>query len=340
MSDSGPARVAIACQGGGSHTAFTAGVLGGILRALAPKGAGPTAGVEVVALSGTSGGAMCALLAWDGLLRDDPERGAAQLDAFWRDNAANDPWSALLNTSIQLALQVRNFVPFPEVSPYVLPSWGQQQLRAMLERRVNFRELRALAQRPGAPGLVIGAVEVRSAAFDVFHGPEVSVECLLASAALPNLFPAVPVPGRGVYWDGLFSQNPPIRELTDYRPDELWVVQINPSTCMEVPTTLDAIHDRRNELAGNLALEQELRFIAKINELLGEGRLAGSKYRPITVSRITMKRDLGFASKLDRSPGFLSNLMAYGEAEAKRFLEERRQNLRPRLGRHAQANGA
>jgi hypothetical protein len=52
-------------------------------------------------------------------------------------------------------------------------------------------------------------VVVRSGAFEVFRGLELRVECLLASAALPTLFPAVSVPGRGVYWDGLFSQNPP-----------------------------------------------------------------------------------------------------------------------------------
>jgi NTE family protein len=127
-----------------------------------------------------------------------------------------------------------------------------------------------------------------------------------------------------VYWDGLFSQNPPIRELTDYCPDELWVVQVNPPTCAEVPTTLDAIRDRRNELAGNLSLEQELRFVEKINDLLAKGALAGGKYRPIGVHRIVLRRDLGYASKFDRAPAFLADLMTHGEAEAEQFLRERR----------------
>src|ERR671926_234668 len=47
-------RVAIACQGGGSHAAFTAGVLKGLLRSEQLEE------YEVVALSGTSGGAVCA----------------------------------------------------------------------------------------------------------------------------------------------------------------------------------------------------------------------------------------------------------------------------------------
>jgi NTE family protein len=196
----------------------------------------------------------------------------------------------------------------------------------MLERQVDFTALRERAQKRAEPGLVIGAVEVRTGAFAVFRGSEISVECVLASAAYPDLFPAVPIPGRGVFWDGLFSQNPPVRQLLDYRPDELWVVQINPPTRREVPTTVTAIEDRRNELAGNLSLEQELRFIAKVNEWLRAGLLAGGKYRPVAVSRLILDQDLDFASKFDRSPDFLRGLMAHGEAEAKRFLQQRREN--------------
>jgi NTE family protein len=49
-------RVAIACQGGGSHSAFTAGALERLLAEERER-------YEIVALSGTSGGAICALLA-------------------------------------------------------------------------------------------------------------------------------------------------------------------------------------------------------------------------------------------------------------------------------------
>ena len=84
-------RIAIACQGGGSHTAFTAGVLKRVLR---PE---VLARQEVVGLSGTSGGAICALLAWSALREDDPARAAALLDAFWADNSATDPMERLVN---------------------------------------------------------------------------------------------------------------------------------------------------------------------------------------------------------------------------------------------------
>jgi NTE family protein len=61
----GERRVAIACQGGGSHTAFTAGVLGRLL------GAEELNRYEIVGLSGTSGGAVCALLAWTAVVAGD-----------------------------------------------------------------------------------------------------------------------------------------------------------------------------------------------------------------------------------------------------------------------------
>ena len=148
---------------------------------------------------------------------------------------------------------------------------------------------------------------------------------VLASAAIPNLFRAVRV-GDGTYWDGLFSQNPPIRELVDTHPDELWVIQINPSRREGEPRTMVEIADRRNELSGNLSLHQELGFIEKIDQLLEEGRLtADGRYRQIVVrllelTRPPRSRSLGTASKLNRDPSFIRELLAHGRARAEEFL--------------------
>ncbi|HEX8201408.1 MAG TPA: patatin-like phospholipase family protein [Isosphaeraceae bacterium] len=308
-------RIAIACQGGGSHTAFTAGVLQGILERR-------TDDLAIVALSGTSGGAICALLAWDGLLRGDRRRGIDQLQRFWRDNTASSLLDSFLNYSVQMAIRLRSLVALPEISPYTYPSWTQEQLRKMLERRVDFAEVRALAAEVDAPELIVGAVDVLEGAFRVFQGAELRVESILASAAIPDLFPAVELDGR-FYWDGLFSQNPPIRELTRRKPDEIWVVQINPPGSDHVPRTPDDITDRRNELAGNLSLEQELRFIETINDLLRRGQLVNSPYQPIAVHRIVMDRDLDYASKFDRSASLIRGLTAYGKERAKDFLSRR-----------------
>ncbi|MFO0909998.1 MAG: hypothetical protein U0794_16900 [Isosphaeraceae bacterium] len=159
--------------------------------------------------------------------------------------------------------------------------------------------------------------------FEVFTGPSLCVECLLASAAVPELFRAVEVPGWGSYWDGLFSQNPPIHDLTDHRINELWVIQINPPMCTRVPTDTQEINDRRNELAGNISLEQELHFIEVVNRMILRKQLVDENYHPIHIGRIVLDRDLDYASKLDRRTAFLDELHLYGRAKGRWFLKER-----------------
>jgi NTE family protein len=101
------------------------------------------------------------------------------------------------------------------------------------------------------------------------------------------------------------------------------VIQINPSTCSRVPTEPHEILDRRNELAGNLSMEQELRLIEIMNRLIAQGKLSDPKYHPIHVARITLDRDLDYVSKLDRQAAFLTELRDYGRAKARWFLKER-----------------
>ena len=56
-------KVAVACQGGGMHVAFTVGVLTEILRDVDTRNR-----FDLVGLSGTSAGALCALMVWYGLV--------------------------------------------------------------------------------------------------------------------------------------------------------------------------------------------------------------------------------------------------------------------------------
>jgi len=130
------------------------------------------------------------------------------------------------------------------------------------------------------------------------------------------------------YWDGLFSQNPPIRDLINENIDELWVIQINPRSINKLPESVKDITDRRNELAGNLSLYQELYFIEKINRWIKEGYFrepgykSKSKYKHIDVRIIKNLQVLGYETKLDRSPEFIQNMMKHGEEQADEFLKE------------------
>jgi NTE family protein len=341
MDQATPRRIAIACQGGGSHTAFTAGVLKPLLL---NQGEGYT----ICAFSGTSGGAICAALAWYGMLKEaqggwSREQTCALLDDFWHDNAAKLPWEKLWNdwtiNTIQLMQQGR--VPELKSSPYSQQFMASSELLTKLAPRKEFFDLRillekylrldAISQPVLEPRLVIGAVGVLSGKFKAFDSlrSEISVDAVLASTTLPSFFKAVRI-GDDVYWDGLFSQNPPVRELVtgvpvQHKPDEVWIIRINPQRISEEPTTIEDIEDRRNALAGNLSLNHEVETIEKISEWLREGKLTSENIKPIDIRWIEMSPQLigklGYVSKLNRDPGFLAELKADGEACGKVFVE-------------------
>ena len=315
-------RVAIACQGGGSHTAFTAGVLG---RLFADD---VLTKYRIVGLSGTSGGAICAMLAWSELIGDDPTRAGKLLAQFWSDNSASSPPERMLNSLSMWASQVAHFVGTPEFSPYDIPTstMALDHLRGLLTRSVDFDSFTAVAADPQAPRLLLGAVDVVSGEFKAFDSTqgEITADAVLASAAIPTLFRSVHEAG-GVYWDGLFSQNPPVRDLLATDPDEIWVIQINAKVRVTEPRTILEIADRRNELSGNLSLYQELHFIERIDSMIEDGFLVGGGYKPITIRVIEMARSdksqqLGAASKMNRDPDFLQELIDQGGDRADEFV--------------------
>lgn len=314
--------MAIACQGGGSHTAFTAGVLKRLFDA--PE----LDAYDVVGISGTSGGAVCALLAWSALRDGNRNKAGRLLEEFWAENAARGPVQMLLNSWLLWAARWQEYGVLPAVSPYHSPVAliGAEQFVQLLQHHVDFERI-DVDQEEEYPVLQLGAVDVLSGQFRVFDSrrDRITADMVLASAAIPNLFRSVRLNG-GAYWDGLFSQNPPVHDLLDVTPDELWVIQVNPQHRDDEPTTLPEIADRRNELAGNLSLYQELGFIETIDGLLESGQLSpGGKYKQIVVRIIELSRRIlvgrpGAASKLDRDPRFLRDLICHGEQQASEFL--------------------
>ena len=335
-------RLAIACQGGGSQTAFTAGVL----KKLLEKGIHEK--YQIVGLSGTSGGAICALLAWYGLLK--AAHGSTEplyqgLVDFWKDNSANLLWEKALNNSLMQYRRMleKGKIPYYEASPYdwqwqsILKFFHSQasrkeflDLRKLLEKHVQFSELDNLLE-PSSPRLLMGAVNVLSGEFKEFDSKrgEITVDAVLASAAVPSLFQAVEVDGN-FYWDGLFAENPPLSKLEQTIPDELWIIGINPKMRPSVPKTPEAIIDRRNELASNIMLAVELRIYEIYNQLLELGAikeeflaevpLTSTKLRLINMSE-QLAESLDYTSKLDRNPSFIDKLLADGESQAERFWQ-------------------
>lgn len=319
MADETP-KVAIACQGGGSHTAFTAGVLRRLF-------AESDLHADVVGLSGTSGGAFCAALSWYGRVHPDHEPGAL-LGDFWADLAARRPLSRFVNSATQWSIGLEQAgVPLPEPSPYYWPGagLGQRHLRKVLTRHVDFEAIPTLLDG-SEPALLLSAIDVLSGEFRIFREDELSPDALLASAAEPHLFEAVEHDGHH-YWDGLFSKNPPILDFMSIEdnpdPDEIWLIKINPQERSRLPKSPTNIADRRNELAGNLSMNAEIRFVRQINEWIRKGYLP-DRYTHTDIERIRFRRaGLDWRTKMDLRPEFLEGLIDDGEQAAESFLKER-----------------
>ena len=316
-----PTRVAIACQGGGSHTAFTAGVLRELLENWDDE-------YELVGISGTSGGAFNALATWYGLMTEGPERASALLGSLWDDLAADDPGDWWVNNWLRTVSELDSAgFPLPSVSPYQVPGekLGKQRIREVLEAHIDFEEIPEHCAG-AAPELVVGTVDVNAGIFKTFTNEAVTVDAVLASAAVPRLFEAVEIDGHR-YWDGMFSQNPPVKDLMHQppgrKPEQLWVIQINPQEFEGEPSTTEVIADRRNELSGNISLNQELRFIEQVNDWIDEGKLPPAEFSRTAIHRIQMTQKYHCSTNVDRDPEFLAELRQRGRERAREFLEER-----------------
>lgn len=346
-------RIAIACQGGGSQCAFVAGAL----KTLFDRGVHER--FQIVGLSGTSGGAITAALAWNGLLlraRGDRSSIGDRIVGLWKDLSAQSPREVLFDgVCTQLVrLAEHGFIPTIARSPSSLQFRFWQQAASLALGRPEFTDLRALVTKhidfdalpglvePQSPTLLLGASDVLEGSFKIFTSArgEISGEALLASAAIPNLFPAEWVEGHA-YWDGIFASNPPVISFLrkslvgeGKAPEEIWIIQVNPAQHDEVPEAPDEISDRRNHLAGNLSLQHELQVLDMVNMLLQEGALTPAfraRFGFDTTERIAVRfirmskelaRGLDYPSKLSRIPAHIDRLMADGERQANAFLAE------------------
>ncbi|HEY6882094.1 MAG TPA: patatin-like phospholipase family protein [Polyangiales bacterium] len=344
-------RIAIACQGGGSQCAFVAGVLKQLFADDIHHA------YHIVGLSGTSGGALTAAVAWYGLLKQahgDRTPVEDRVMALWRDLTAQTVREILLDNATvrMIRLYESGLLPSYAVSPAsplfqlgarlfatVIGRPEFTDLRALLRAHIDFDQL-ALLCADGGPSLLLGAADVLDGTFKVFnsmHG-EISVESLLASAAIPTLFPAVWVDGHA-YWDGIFSANPPVsafikRGMLAELPEEVWIVQVNRQSQITVPESPSDIVDRRNQLAGNLSLQHELQLLEVANMLLRDQGLTDefrSRYglcntEPIGVRSIRMSEELqktlDYPSKLSRQPRHIAALIADGEKQAAAFVRQ------------------
>lgn len=316
--------VALALQGGGAHGAFTWGVLDRLLE---------DGRFICEAASGTSAGALNAVVLAAGLAEGGPERAREKLAELWQGIAEIgnyspfkpsllDPLAAAWNSDWAASTFLYEFVT-KTLSPYQLNPLAYNPLSDLIARLVNFELV-----HKGRMKLFIAATNLHSGRQRIFTEKEMRTEVILASACLPALNQAVEIEGE-YYWDGGFTANPAILPMVmgSDTPD-IVIVQVTPAHEPEVPTTARGIQSRLNRIIFNAPLHREIQALAWMQDVVradgGDGRL-GKKLGGLRLHHIDgeeVMRALGTASALNADWSFIHHLFDQGRERAEGWLAQ------------------
>ena len=322
-----PARkqINLALQGGGSHGAFTWGVLDRLLE-------DPT--IEIDGISGTSAGAVNAVVLAAGIAKDGREGGRAALNRLWNLISEAGRYSMLQpapwtggNHKMETSPSFVFFDMLTRVfSPYDFNPMNYHPLEKLLAPLIDWDVVR----HADAVKLFIAATNVRSGKARIFRNREMSIEVLLASSGLPLVFQATEIDGEA-YYDGGYMGNPCIYPLIySCESRDVVVVQINPMHRDEVPKSARDIMDRINEISFNSSLLHEMRSIQFVTRLIDSGALDNTRYKRMNMHMIEAEDELkhfGAASKFNTDMKFLRHLHDIGRRAADGWLKENYDNI-------------
>ncbi|MFH3479668.1 patatin-like phospholipase family protein [Xanthobacter variabilis] len=317
-----PVLVDFALQGGGSHGAFTWGVLDRLLE---------ETWLEIEGVSGTSAGAMNAAVLADGYAAGGREGAKDALARYWRhvsEEARFSPFQRSLWDKVmgRWSLDTAPGFLFMDLmtrvfSPYQYNPMGRNALAPILEKQIDFERLR---QSPVK--VFITATNVRTGRPRVFRNADITPEALMASACLPTLFQAVEIDGEA-YWDGGYSGNPTLAPLvSELKSDDTILIPINPLERAGTPKTPTEILNRLNEVSFNSVAVKELYMMALLqrhaSQLTGDTEACDWARMRVHVVRNPVMNTLGFSSKLNAEWDFISWLRDEGRKAADVFLTE------------------
>jgi NTE family protein len=327
-------RVNLALQGGGSHGAFTWGVLDALLE---------DGRIALEGISGTSAGAMNAVALAHGFaqandkLRADPREAAREaLASFWNgivqmgalSEAQRAPFEAVFgrresdNSPSSLWANAMTTLWSSTMSPYQSNPFDINPLRNFLEGQIDFDGLARLETLK----VFVVATRVSTGKAEVFSGKRLTADAVMASACLPMAFKAVEIEGDH-YWDGGYSGNPAIHPLIyNCTGRDIVLVQINPIKRDKLPTTSAEIADRINEVTFNAGLIAEMRAIDFVKRLLAEGKLDPAHYKDVLMHRIDGGEALeayAASTKTSTSASLIHELRDLGRTHAREWLVKR-----------------
>lgn len=314
-----PKRVSLALQGGGSHGAFTWGVLDALLE---------DGRIAVEGISGTSAGAVNGAMVAFGIKDGGPETARRMLRKLWQE-AEQTHGFGLRPTWLDEALGGWGLDFSPGwlwldamqriASPYSFNPLDINPLRGLLRRMIGRRRL----SKNDPVRLFVNATNARTGRLRVFEQSEITADALLASACLPFLSQAVEVDGE-FYWDGGYVANPALFPLIERcSASDIIVVQVTPAERPGVPRSPTAIFDRLTEVSFHANLVREIQNIVTTTERLERGDLRPQDgLRPIHCHMIGAKplTELSTSSKYNMDPRFLEHLHDMGRAAALSWL--------------------
>ncbi len=287
LSGAQPERLNLALQGGGAHGAFTWGVLDALLD---------NAGIEFEGISGSSAGAMNAVVLADGWMKGGRDGARQGLEDFWTAVAKQMPWEIMTHgkgDAISLSPASKALASWAShFSPSQLNPLELNPLRDLLSRQIDFEQLRVRSPFK----LFVGTTQASTGKLRIFRETELSADVLLASACLPRIHHAVEIDGEP-YWDGGYAANPAVYPLFyDCEAADVLLVLLSPLKREGTPRTLEEIESRIVELGFSANFMREMRMFAHATEfsasmfpVLGrlERRLRGMRFHMIDSSQLT-----------------------------------------------------
>jgi NTE family protein len=314
----GQKAINLALQGGGSHSAFTWGVLDRLLEDERLTFDGVTA---------TSAGSFNAVLLADGLASGGREAARRLLRVFW-EKMSDMVCSSIIAPSFldrmdpNFGLEcspgflIMDFIS-RFMSPYELNPADSNPMRDLLNEVIDFERVR----RQRLVKLFLSATTVRTGKIAVFSTHEITADHVIASACVPFKMRAPNIGGE-YYWDGGFLGNPaifPVIYWCDSR--DVLLVHLTPTDRAELPTDSRTILNRMEEICFSSALMREMRMVAIFTQLIDDGKLTGTKrmfFHLIDANDIIRK--LSSSSKMNADWNFLTYLFEVGRERADKWL--------------------
>lgn len=279
-------KINLALQGGGAFGAFTWGVLDRLLD---------EENISFNGISGASSGALNAAIFITGLSKGGREGARTALNSFWMEVSHSHANFSFARTAAKM---LKSFWPMPN---YLM---SMAQFRLMIEKHID-----CMAIQASGINLFVSATSVRTGAAKIFEGEEVSMEALLASACLPQIFQPIKINDE-YYWDGGYSSNPPLWPLAKKCPSDILLVKLSTDEYEAIPKTQEAISNRLMEMSFNAVLMEELRAIKKGSQGLSIFQIALPKE----------VQNLPIASRLDANPNLILRLKNLGKQAAYNWL--------------------